>query len=60
MQGRINNLHGKKSFALMGIAYDLTGSYDAGYIVLVGVAAVTVFIFSQVKKTCNPDLDLSA
>ncbi len=45
-------------FALMGISYDLTSSYDTGYIVLVGVAAVTIFLLSQVKKTYNPDLNI--
>jgi len=46
-------------FALMGIAYDATNSYDAGYMVLIGVAVVATLLLSFVKKTYNPDLKLT-
>lgn len=44
-------------FAVMGIAYDTTHSYDAGYIVLIGISAVAIVLLSMVRKNYNPDLD---
>ena len=45
-------------FAVMGIAYGATNSYDAGYMILIGVAVVTILLISMVKKTYNPDLKI--
>jgi sugar phosphate permease len=47
-------------FAVMGIAYDATHSYDAGYIVLIGVCAVAIVLLSMVRKNYNPDLEITA
>jgi sugar phosphate permease len=44
-------------FAVMGIAYDLTHSYDVGYIVLIVVALVAIILLSMVRKNYNPDLE---
>jgi len=44
-------------FAIMGIAYDTTHSYDAGYVVLIVVAAVAIILLSMVRKNYNPDLE---
>jgi len=44
-------------FAVMGIAYDLTHSYDVGYIVLIVVAVVAIILLSMVRKNYNSDLE---
>ncbi len=45
-------------FALMGVTYDLTHSYDTGYIVLIAVAAAAVALFWALRNNYNPDLDI--
>ena len=45
-------------FAVMGISYEKTNSYDAGYIVLIGFAIVSAVLIFLVRNNYNPDLEI--
>ena len=45
-------------FAIMGISYDKTQSYDTGYMVLIGFAVVAAVLIFLVRKNYNPDLEV--
>jgi hypothetical protein len=39
----------------MGMIFTRTGSYDLGYISFIGLSVLTIFIFSLIKKTYDPE-----
>jgi MFS family permease len=46
------------AFAIMGISYEKTQSYDAAYKVLIGIAIVSAILIFFTRKNYNPDLDI--
>lgn len=53
--GVFHNVFRGSAFAFMGIIFTTFGSYDAAYIIFIVMAALTIILFSMIKRTYDPE-----